>query len=212
MKLILRENVPNLGKIGEIVDVSNGYGRNYLLPRKLALLANDRNVKQLDHYRRVTAVRLERARVDAVGVAERLSELTLSVTKHAGAEGKLYGSVTNREIADMIGDHGFVIDKRDVKLSEPVRSLGEFEITIELHQGIEAVIKVVVEASELSKSALEAEKKQAEEEARLVAAEAAAAAAAAAAEAGDDAEAESAEAEGAEAVAETDSDQAEGDA
>lgn len=158
MKLILRENVPNLGKIGDIVDVSNGYGRNYLLPRKLALLANDRNVKQLEHYRRVTAVRLERARVAAQSVAERMSGLSLAVVKHAGPEGKLYGSVTNREIADLLGDQGFVVDKRDIKLFEPIRALGDYTLQVELHQDVTAEIKVIVEASELSKvEAAEAE-------------------------------------------------------
>lgn len=185
MKVILRENVPNLGKIGDIVDVANGYGRNYLLPRKLALLANDRNVKQLDHYRRITAVRLERARVAALSVAERLNDTCLTVTKHAGAEGKLYGSVTNREVADLLGDEGFIVDKRDVKLAEPIRALGEYEITVELHQAVSAKVKLVVDASELSKLELQA----AAEEAARVAAEEAAAAAAAAAKAAQEAEA-----------------------
>lgn len=191
MKLILRENVPNLGKIGEIVDVANGYGRNYLLPRKLALLANDRNVKQLQHLQRVTQVRLERARVAAQSVAESLRGVTLSVVKHAGAEGKLYGSVTNREIADLLSDRGFIVDKRDIKLPEAIRTLGIFDITVELHQSVSADIKLEVEASELSKiEAAEAEAARVFEAQEKAVADAAAAVAAAAAEA------EAAEAEG----------------
>ncbi len=151
MKVILRENVPNLGKIGDVVDVANGYGRNFLLPRKLALLANDRNVKHLEHLRRVTAVRLERARQAALTVAERLEGQTLSVTKHAGPEGKLYGSVTTREIADLLLDRGFEVDRRDIKVADQIRSVGEFAVGIELHAAVKVDIKLVVEASELSK-------------------------------------------------------------
>jgi large subunit ribosomal protein L9 len=184
MKLILRENVPNVGKIGDLVDVANGYGRNFLLPRKLALLANDRNVKELEHIRRVTAVRLERARVAARGVAERLGGLTITVLKHAGAEGKLYGSVTNREITDLLGDHGFVVDKRDIKLVDPIRTLGEFDIKVELHTDVGATVKLIVEASELSKI----EAAQAAEAAAIEAKEAAEAAAKAAVEQAEESE------------------------
>lgn len=183
MKLILRENVPNVGKIGDVVEVANGYGRNYLLPRKLALLANDRNVKELEHFRRMTAVRLERARVEARGVAERLNGLTLTVLKHSGSEGKLYGSVTNREITDLLGDHGFVVDKRDIKLNEPIRTLGEFDIKVELHQDVGATVKLIVEPSELSKIEAAQEAEAAAMAARDAEADAAKAAAAAAAEA-----------------------------
>ena len=184
MKLILRENVPNVGKIGDLVDVANGYGRNFLLPRKLALLANDRNVKELEHIRRVTAVRLERARVAARGVAERLGGLTITVLKHAGAEGKLYGSVTNREITDLLGDHGFVVYKRDIKLVDPIRTLGEFDIKVELHTDVGATVKLIVEASELSKI----EAAQAAEAAAIEAKEAAEAAAKAAVEQAEESE------------------------
>lgn len=194
MRIILRENVPNLGKIGDIVNVANGYGRNYLLPRKLALLANERNVKELEHLRRVTAVRLERARVAAQSVAQRLQGLTLTVVKHAGAEGKLYGSVTNREIADLLGDHGFIVDKRDIKLSDPIRSLGDYSIDIELHQAVSATVKLVVEASELSKVEIA-------EAAEAAAREAAEAAAAAAKKAAEEAAAAAEGAEGADEAA-----------
>lgn len=150
MRLILRENVPNVGKIGDVVDVANGYGLNFLLPRRLALLANDRNVKQLDHLRRVTAVRLERARQEALGIADRLAGQTLFVVKHAGPEGKLYGSVTTREIADLLLDRGFEVDRRDIRLAESVRAVGEYSIAVELHQDVKVDVKLTVQASELS--------------------------------------------------------------
>ncbi len=164
MRLILRENVPNLGKIGDVVDVANGYGRNYLLPRKLALLANDRNVKQLEHFRRVTAVRLERARVAALSVAERLGGLKLNVVKHAGLGGKLYGSVTNREIADLLGDNGFEVDRRDIKISDSIRSVGDYTVKVELHADVVVDVAVHVDASEISQLEAKAEEEAANAE------------------------------------------------
>lgn len=148
MKVILRENVNNLGKIGDVVQVADGYGRNYLLPRKLALLANERNVRELEHHRRVTQIRLAHARVAALGLHARLDKLRLTVRKHVGEEGKLYGSVTTRDIGDMLADKGFDLDRRDISLAQPIKATGEFEATVKLHHDLDAAIIVSVEPIE----------------------------------------------------------------
>ena len=148
MKVILRENVNNLGKIGDVVQVADGYGRNFLLPRKLALLANERNVRELEHHRRVTQVRLAHARVAALSIHERLDQLRLTVRKHVGEEGKLYGSVTTREITDMLADKGFELDRRDVTLPLPIKAAGEFQVNVKLHHDLEAAVFVIVEPIE----------------------------------------------------------------
>ncbi len=148
MKVILRENVHNLGHIGDVVSVADGYGRNYLLPRKLALLANERNVRELDHHRRVTQIRLARARVGALSVQERLDNTRLTVRKHVGEEGKLFGSVTTREIADLLADLGFDLDRRDISLAQPIKAAGEFTATVKLHHDVAAAVIIVVEPIE----------------------------------------------------------------
>ncbi len=145
MKVILREKVPNLGNIGDVVNVADGYGRNYLLPRKLALLANERNVKQLDHQQRMMAKRLAMAKAEAMTIADRLKGQRLNVKKHSGEEGKLFGSVTPREIVDLLADRGFEVDRRDLDLKEPIKSVGTFEVTCALHADVKTVFYVIVE-------------------------------------------------------------------
>lgn len=147
MKVILRENVFNLGKIGDVLDVTDGYGRNYLLPRKLALQANERNVGQLKHHMRVTQIRLARARAEAMSVRERLDNLRLTVVKHAGEEGKLYGSVTTREISDLLSDRGFEFDRRSISVPDAIKTVGEFPVIVKLHHDVQASIIVAVEAA-----------------------------------------------------------------
>jgi large subunit ribosomal protein L9 len=148
MKVILRENVPNLGKIGDIVKVSDGYGLNFLLPRKLAIIANERNMRELEHHKRVTSLRLERARTEAKGLVSRLDGLRITVRKHAGEEGKLFGSVTTREVADLLGDQGFEVDRRNVDLPEGVKQLGEYAVDVTLLDDIKATVTLVVESVE----------------------------------------------------------------
>ena len=148
MKVILREKVPNLGNIGDVVNVANGYGRNYLLPRKFALMANDRNVKQLQHQQRMMGKRLALAKADAAMIADRMRGQRLVVKKHAGEEGKLFGSVTPREIVDLLGDRGFTVDRRDLDIKEPIKSIGTFEVDCSLHADVKSTFFVIVEALE----------------------------------------------------------------
>ena len=149
MKVILRDKVPNLGNIGDVVTVTDGYGRNYLLPRKLALLANDRNVKQLQHQQRMMGKRLAAAKADASLIADRMTGQRLIVKKHSGEEGKLFGSVTPREIVDLLGDRGFTIDRRDLNIKEPIKSIGTFEVECSLHTDVKSKFFVIVEALEV---------------------------------------------------------------
>ena len=146
MKIILQENVPNVGKIGDVLTVADGFGRNYLLPRKLALLANDRNVHELEHNKRVTASKLAKARAAAQTEAQKLTGLKLSVTRHAGDDGKLFGSVTVREVADLLAEQGYQIDRRDISMPDSVKAVGEYAVTVKLHSDVFAKLTLTVEA------------------------------------------------------------------
>lgn len=146
MKIILRENVPNVGKIGDILTVADGFGRNYLLPRNLATLANERNVGQMEHHKRVATARLSKAKAAARVTADRMSGLRVVATRHAGEDGKLFGSVTTRDIADLIAEHGFVIDKRDIGAPDVIKQVGEYPILVKLHGDVMAKVTLEVKA------------------------------------------------------------------
>ncbi|MEY3011570.1 MAG: hypothetical protein RIT45_305 [Pseudomonadota bacterium] len=151
MRVILRENVPNLGKIGDIVTVADGFGRNYLLPRNLASLANERNVKELEHLRRIAEVRLEKARVESLTVADRMKGQRITVKKHAGDDGRLFGSVTPREVVDLLAERDFIVDRRDLSLKEPIKAVGTYEIACKLHAEVTSAFTLIVEAHEEEK-------------------------------------------------------------
>ncbi len=151
MRVILRENVPNLGKIGDIVTVADGFGRNYLLPRNLASLANERNVKELEHLRRIAEVRLEKARVESLTVADRMKGQRITVKKHAGDDGRLFGSVTPREVVDLLAERDFIVDRRDLSLKEPIKAVGTYEIACKLHADVTSSFTLIVEAHEEEK-------------------------------------------------------------
>ncbi len=148
MKVILRENVPNVGKIGDVLEVADGFGRNFLMPRNLATMANDRNVKQMDHTKRVAASRLAKARAKATEDSKQINGLKLTIGKHVGDEGKLFGTVTVREVADLLEEKGFAIDRRDIGLPENIRAIGEYAVTIKLHHDVVAKVTLEVTAAE----------------------------------------------------------------
>ena len=116
MKVILQADVSNLGSVGDVVTVADGYGRNFLIPRGLALHADERNVKRLDHQKRVTSHRRNRLEQEAQAVATRLAETAVSLKRSAGDEDKLFGSVTNRDIAEALAAENFEIDRRNIVL------------------------------------------------------------------------------------------------
>jgi large subunit ribosomal protein L9 len=146
MEVILREDVPNLGTVGDLVKVKPGYARNYLLPRGLAVVADRRNVRELEHQKRLVGDKRERDRRQAETFAQKLTQLRLTLTARAGEEGKLFGSVTNIDIEKALAEHGFTIERRRIRLEEPIRSIGEHLVPIHLGVGVDAHVTVVVEA------------------------------------------------------------------
>jgi large subunit ribosomal protein L9 len=146
VEVILREDVPNLGAIGQIVRVRPGYARNYLFPRGLAVEASRKNMSELEHQKRVIAVKAERDRKTAEGVASRLEGLTITVKARAGDEGRLFGSVTNIDVERLLAAKGHAVDRRRILLAEPIKELGTFPVAVQVGRDIRATIQVVVEA------------------------------------------------------------------
>jgi len=146
MKLILREDVENLGKGGELVEVKPGYGRNYLLPRGLAVPANPRNVRELEHQKAVAAAKAAKLKASAQAVAKRLSDTPLTLKRKVGEQDKLYGSVTALDLAEALAARGLEIDRRHIDLAEPIKTVGAFEIPVKLHSEVVGKVKVTVEA------------------------------------------------------------------
>jgi len=144
MKLILREDVYNLGKSGEVVTVKNGYARNYLLPRNLALLANAESVRQLEHEKAVIELRQQKTKGTAEEQAKALSTVAVKITRKVGDQDKLFGSVTALDIAEALAKAGHKLDRRLIHLPEPIKSVGQFEVELHLHRDVTAKIKVEV--------------------------------------------------------------------
>ncbi len=146
MEVILREHVDNLGRRGEIVKVADGYARNYLLPRKLALLATDGNKKVIERERvKYEAKEAEEKKV-AEAVAERINNVEVEISRKVGETEALYGSVTTADIAEALHAKGLDIDKRKVGLHEPIKKLGEYDVPIKLHRDVATHVKVRVVA------------------------------------------------------------------
>ena len=146
MEVILREEVADLGSVGDIVKVRPGFARNFLLPRGLAVVADTRNIRVLEHQKRLVADKRERDRKQAQSVADRLNSLRLTIKARAGEEGKLFGSVTNLDIEKALAAQGFTVERRRIRLEEPIKSIGEHALTIHLGVGVGARVTVVVEA------------------------------------------------------------------
>ncbi|RMF20548.1 MAG: 50S ribosomal protein L9 [Deltaproteobacteria bacterium] len=144
MEVILREDVPGLGIIGEVVNVRRGYARNYLLPRGLAVVADRRNMKRLEHERRIIEAKKARERGAHEALAARLETLELEVEARAGKTGKLFGSVTNLDIHRLLAEKGYEIDRRRIELRDPIKEIGEYEVPIRVGQDVGATVKLVV--------------------------------------------------------------------
>jgi large subunit ribosomal protein L9 len=146
MEVILREQVDNLGRRGEVVKVADGYARNYLLPRKLALPATEGNKKQIERERAKLEARETEERKVAEAMAHRMTTLELVVERKVGETEALYGSVTSSDIAEILSVKGFDLDKRKIQLAEPIKALGEFEIPVRLQRDVVALVKLRVVA------------------------------------------------------------------
>ena len=144
MEVILRDHVDHVGKRGDIVKVADGYARNYLLPRNLALPATDANKQRISRERKIVEARESEERVAAEAVADRLASLELQIARKVGDNDTLYGSVTNSDIADLLKDKGFDIDRRKILLPDAIRALGETHVPVKLHRDVTAQLKVTV--------------------------------------------------------------------
>ena len=147
VQLILSEDVPNLGHPGDVVRVSAGYARNYLLPRKLAVEANPRNLREFEHQKRLAMVKREALKSQAMSLKERIEGLSLILHARTGEEGKLFGSVTNIDLERSLHDKGFAVDRRRIVLHEPIKQLGDYSVAIRLQPEVEATLKFTVAAA-----------------------------------------------------------------
>lgn len=148
MKVILKEDVKDLGTMGAIVDVSKGYGRNYLLPRNLAVEANEKNVRQFEHQKNMILAKAKKIRKTAEDLAESVSKLVLTFERQAGEEDRLFGSVTTKDIAGAIAEKGFEIDRRKISLDEAIKRLGTYDVQIRLEQDVLATVRIEVVKTE----------------------------------------------------------------
>jgi large subunit ribosomal protein L9 len=146
MKLILREDVEHLGKGGELVEVKPGYGRNYLLPRGLAVAANPKNVRELDHQRKIAEAKATKLKASAEAVSKRLADTPVTLKRKVGEQDKLYGSVTALDIVEALAARGLNLDRRTIDLTEPLKTVGDFEVPVKLHREVIGKAKVKIEA------------------------------------------------------------------
>ncbi len=146
MEVILREHIDHLGRRGEVVKVANGYARNYLLPRKLALQATEGNKKHIERERKIFDAREAEEKGVAEALAARLTAVECVIARKVGETAALYGSVTSADIAELFAARGFEIDKRKIQLHEAIKALGEYDVPVKLHREVTAHIKVQVVA------------------------------------------------------------------
>lgn len=146
MEVILREHVEHLGDRGQVVKVADGYARNYLLPRKLALLVTDGNKKQIEREKAKFDVKEAEEKKVAEGIAERLATVEIEIARKVGETQALYGSVTSSDIAEALAAKGFDLDRRKLQLAEPIKHLGDVQVPVKLHRDVIAHVKVKVVA------------------------------------------------------------------
>ncbi|MBI1824520.1 MAG: 50S ribosomal protein L9 [Nitrospirae bacterium] len=145
MKVILKEDVDHLGKMGTLVEVKDGFARNYLLPNRKAVLATDKNTKELEHERKIIDIKLKKIKKEAEGLGERIQAVTLHIQVQAGEEDKLFGSVTAQDIVEALEKESISIDKKKILLEKPLKELGIFPVPVKLHSDVIANLKVSVE-------------------------------------------------------------------
>jgi len=144
MQIILKEDIEKLGQMGEIVDVKRGYARNYLLPQQLAMEATPKNLKQLEHAKRVVADKIKKVQKESQTLADKINQTTVTLVHTSGEDDKLFGSVTSMEIAEAILATGVEVDRRKIVLDEPIKRLGEYKVAVKLTGGVSAEVTVKV--------------------------------------------------------------------
>jgi large subunit ribosomal protein L9 len=144
MLVILKETVSNLGRVGDVVRVSDGYARNFLIPNKLVAVANERNVAQLEHQKRILEKKRQALRADSEALAKKLGQLNIVITRKVGEKDKLYGSVTSADIAEAAKTLSVTLDKRSIDLVEPLRTLGVHSVEVRLLPEVVATLRVTI--------------------------------------------------------------------
>jgi large subunit ribosomal protein L9 len=144
VEVILKEDIANVGKIGEVVRVRDGYARNYLLPRGLVLIANKKNLKTFEHQKKMVADQKQKIMRHAQAVGDQLAGVSLTIAMRTGEEGRLFGSVTNIQIEKALKSRGLNVDRRKIQLNEPIKTLGEYEIPIRLAADVTVPLKLSV--------------------------------------------------------------------
>lgn len=163
MKLLLKEDVDGLGFCGDEVQVKDGYGRNFLIPKGKALLATPNNLKAFNHQKRIVQAKVKKVAATAQGVADEIGKATLQTKKKMGEGGKIFGSVTTQEISDLLKAKGIEVDRRKIQIQEPIKKVGEFTIPVKLHPEITGQIKLVVEGEQVDEKTGTKENKKASE-------------------------------------------------
>jgi len=144
MKVILQRDIANLGEAGDIKDVSDGFARNFLLPKKLVILANESSQRAIEHQRKLVKIKKEKRKKESEKLMESVNSLELQIAAQVGEEEKLFGSVTAMDISRALKEKGFEIDKRKIHIEEPIKKLGDHEVSIKLDEGLTARVKVSV--------------------------------------------------------------------
>jgi large subunit ribosomal protein L9 len=148
MEVILKEDVPKLGHRGDVVKVATGYGRNYLLPNKLAIEATAGNKKVIEQMKAAAVRKAQKDKADAEALAKQFEGVTVTITRRAGEHDQLFGSVTSSDIAAELEKKGFVVDRRKIELDQPIKTVGEFTVPLRLFREVSASVKVVVAKEE----------------------------------------------------------------
>lgn len=144
MQIILKEEIEKVGKIGDIVVVADGYARNFLIPKNLAVEATPKNIKRIEHEKRLIAEKMKKAKKEAEDVAKRFAEITVTIPVQVGEEGKLFGSVTTMDIAAALEKEGIPVERKKIFLENPIKELGEYTVPIKIHPEVTANLKVQV--------------------------------------------------------------------
>ena len=144
MKVVLLEDIPRLGKMGDLIQTKDGYARNYLLPKKIAVPANPQNLKTLEHQKTLLQQKQNRIKRDAEKLAQKIEKISCTISKPAGEEDKLFGAVTSLDIEESLNEEGLKIDRKRIQLEEPIKSLGIYKVPIKLHPEVTANLKVWV--------------------------------------------------------------------
>lgn len=164
MKLLLKEDVDGLGFCGDEVEVKDGYGRNFLIPKGKALLATPNNLKAFNHQKRIVQAKVKKVVGAAQGIADEINKVSIETKKKMGEGGKMFGSVTAQEISDLLKAKGIEVDRRKIQMQEPIKKAGEFSIPVKLHPEVTAQIKLTVEGENAAEKTETEEAKEAPEQ------------------------------------------------